>query len=55
VIAVSLQLPMWKVAPSNGAPQLVWRVGSDFTVSLRDNGACRLLRLLFCVLVMSRD
>jgi len=23
VIAVSLQLPMWKVAPSNGAPQLV--------------------------------
>ena len=34
---------------------LVWRVGSDFTVCLRDNGACRLLRLLFCVLVMSRD
>ena len=34
---------------------LVWRVGSDFTVRLRDNGACRLLRLLFCVLVMSRD
>ena len=23
VIAVSLQLSMWKVAPSNGAPQLV--------------------------------
>ena len=34
---------------------LVCRVGSDFTVCLRDNGACRLLRLLFCVLVMSRN
>ena len=43
------------LATRNTQPVLVWRVGSDFTVSLRDNGACRLLRLLFCVLVMSRD
>jgi len=34
---------------------LVWRVGSDFTVRLRDTGACRLLRLMFCALVMSRN
>lgn len=42
-------------ADVNKFTALVWRVGSDFTVGLRDNGVCRLLRLLFCVLVMSRN
>jgi len=34
---------------------LVSRVVSDFTVGVRDNGVCLLLRRLCCVLVMSRD
>ncbi len=34
---------------------LVSRVVSDFTVRVRDNGVCLLLRRLCCVLVMSRD
>ncbi len=39
----------------NAAVQLVSRVVSDFTVRVRDNGVCLLLRRLCCVLVMSRD
>jgi len=34
---------------------LVLRVIIDFTVRVRDNGVCLLLRRLCCVLVMSRD
>jgi hypothetical protein len=34
---------------------LVSRIVSDFTVGVRDNGVCLLLRRLCCVLVMSRD
>jgi len=34
---------------------LVLRVINDFTVRVRDNGVCLLLRRLCCVLVMSRD
>jgi len=36
-------------------PLLVSRVVSDFTVGVRDNGVCLLLRRLCCVPVMSRD
>ncbi len=35
--------------------QLVSRVVSDFTVGVRDNGVCLLLRRLCCVPVMSRS
>jgi len=39
----------------DGVWDLVSRVVSDFTVGVRDNGVCLLLRRLCCVLVMSRD
>jgi len=35
--------------------KLVSRVVSDFTVGVRDNGVCLLLRRLCCVPVMSRS
>ena len=37
-----------------GKYSLVSRVGSDFTVWVRDNEACRLLQPWFCVMVTSR-
>ena len=42
-------------ATRNASLQLVSRVVSDFTVGVRDNGVCLLLRRLCCVPVMSRS
>jgi len=39
----------------SGPHYLVSRVVSDFTVRVRDNGVCLLLRRLCCVPVMSRN